>query len=80
MSKEQILEVIMVEHYTAILPFRPPNWVLCNQPETLEEAITLMEAYALAETSFLTCSKGMKEERCKQTSTGGGTDRHRGGL
>lgn len=41
-SKEQIVEAVLVEHFTAILPFKPKNWVLCHQPNTSEEAIMLM--------------------------------------
>lgn len=40
---------MIVKHYTTVLPFKPPNWVLCHQPGILEEAITLMEAYASTE-------------------------------
>lgn len=49
-SVEQIVEVIMVERYTSILPLKPQAWVLCHKPSTFKEAIVLMEAlYALAE-------------------------------
>lgn len=48
-TKEQIIKAVMIERYTASLPFKPQNWVLCNQPTTLEEAISYMEAYVLAE-------------------------------
>lgn len=43
------MELVLVERYVAILPFKPRNWVLCHQLATLEEAVTLMEAYASAE-------------------------------
>lgn len=49
LTKEQIVEVVVGEHYMAILLFKPKNWVLCHQPRTLEEAITLMEVYASAD-------------------------------
>lgn len=39
------MKTIMVEHYMAILPFKPNTWVLCHQPTTLEEATFLIEAY-----------------------------------
>lgn len=28
LTTKQIVETIMTEHYMAILPFKPPNWVL----------------------------------------------------
>lgn len=52
LTKEQILEAVVVEHYTAILPLKPKNWVLCHQPGTLEEATALMEAYTSVEASL----------------------------
>lgn len=45
-TKEQIVEALMIEHYTTLLPFKPKNWVLCHNPSTLEKMIALMEAYA----------------------------------
>lgn len=36
-------EVFTKEHYTAILLFKPPNWVLCHRTGTLEEAVCLMK-------------------------------------
>lgn len=44
LTKEHIVEAIMIEHYMALLPFKPPNLVLCHQPATLEDAVSLMEA------------------------------------
>lgn len=61
-TKGQIVEDIMVEHYTALLPFKPPNWVLCNKLATLKHAITLMEAYASAEAGLYLIRKGKKKE------------------
>lgn len=48
-TKERIVESALVEHYVAILPFKQKNWVLCHQPATLEEGVTLMEVNASAE-------------------------------
>lgn len=46
MTKEQIVEAVLVEHFTPILPFNPKSWLLCPQPAKLEEAVIMMEAYA----------------------------------
>lgn len=32
-SKEQLIEAILVEHFTTILPFKPQNCVLCQPQE-----------------------------------------------
>lgn len=61
-TKEQIVEDIIVEHYTALLPFKPPNCVLCNNPATLEDAIVLMEAYASTEAGVYLIPKGWKKK------------------
>lgn len=45
----QVVEAMLLEHYIAILPFKPKTWVMCHQPETLEEAVVLIEAYASTE-------------------------------
>lgn len=57
MIKEQILEVIRVEHYTAMLLFKPKN---C-EPATLEEAIMLMEAYASSEAGLYLIPKAWRK-------------------
>lgn len=43
-TKEQIIEAIMVENFTALLPFKLKNWVLCNKSTILEEAISFLDA------------------------------------
>lgn len=52
----------MVKHYTTILPFKPPNWVLYPQPATLEEVISLMETYASAEAGLYLIPKACKKK------------------
>lgn len=45
----EMAEVVMLEHYSSILPFKPKNWMMCHQPSTLEEAMVLIEAHTLTE-------------------------------
>lgn len=45
LTKEQIIEAICVELYTALLPFKLKKWVACYQSATLEDTNILMEAY-----------------------------------
>lgn len=37
------------DHYTALLPFKPKNMVMCHQSGTLEKAICLTEVDMVAE-------------------------------
>lgn len=53
---------MMEEHYTAILPFKPKNWVLCHQPSMLEDTIALMEAYAAVEASLYLIPKAWQKK------------------
>lgn len=62
LTKDQIREVVMVEHNTIVLPFKRKTWVLCHQPGTLEEAISLMEVYASAETGLYLIPKAWKKK------------------
>lgn len=62
MSAEQIIEVIMGECYIFILPFKPPNWVLCHQLASLEDAIILPEVYTFVDKS-LSNTEGMEYAR-----------------
>lgn len=62
-TKEQIVKPILVEHYTVISPFKPQNWVLCHQPTTLEDVVTLMEAYASMENGMYLIHKRKKKPR-----------------
>lgn len=47
MAKE-VAEDVCVEHFVAILPYKPKRWVTCHQPHTMKDAVLLMEAYMLA--------------------------------
>lgn len=62
------MPAVMVEH-TAILPFKPQNWMSCHQLSTLEDTIALMEAYGSAEAELHLVPKSWKK---KGTSPGGG--------
>lgn len=42
------MEAMCMEHYVVLLPFKPKRWVTCHQPQILEDAIGLMDAYMLA--------------------------------
>lgn len=53
---------MLVEHFTATLPFKPKNWVLCHQPQSLEEAVMLMEAYGSAEVGLYLIPKSWKRK------------------
>ncbi|KAF7239052.1 hypothetical protein EYD10_14243 [Varanus komodoensis] len=48
-STEQVAELVLLEHFITILPTPPRNWVQYQRPETLEEAIGLMENFVVAE-------------------------------
>lgn len=58
----------MVEHYTAILPFKRKNWVLCHQSATVENAIAL-EVYVATEARLYLIPKAWKK---KGNRSGGG--------
>lgn len=62
LTKEQIVEAVMVEHYTAIFPFKPKNWVLYHQLRTLEEAITLMEVYVFTMAGHYPDAKNLEKD------------------
>lgn len=68
--KEQIVETIMVEHYTTILPFKLKNWVLCSQLGPFKETFAPMEVYASAEAGLYLILKPWKK-KVVQTSRGG---------
>lgn len=75
-TKEQVIKAILVEHFTMILPFKRKNWVLCHQPDTLEEVIMLMEAYASAEAAVYLIPRSWKrkaEFQKQQSARGQGT-------
>lgn len=76
-TKEQIMEYIIIEYYTALLPFKPNNLVLCNKPATLEDATTLMEVYASTEARQYLIPKGWKK---KAEGRGGPQGQGTGGL
>lgn len=61
-TAEQTVKAVMVQHYKSILPFKPKNWALCHQPATLEDTITLMEAYASMEASHYLMPKVWKQK------------------
>lgn len=44
------MESVCVEHYVALLPYKPKRWVTCHQLQTLEDAILLMEVYSICRT------------------------------
>lgn len=44
--------MVCVEHYVELLPYKPKRCVIYHHPQTLEDAILLMEAYILAEASI----------------------------
>lgn len=41
------MEAICIKHYVPLLTFKLKCWVMCHQPQTLEDAISLLEAYML---------------------------------
>lgn len=59
-SAAQVVEAVLVEHDLSILPFKPPNWVVCHQPATLKELVVLMEVYASAEAGVYLNPKAWK--------------------
>lgn len=62
----------MIEYYTVILSFKTQNWVLCNHPSILADAIDLMEAYATVEAGLYLIPKAWK----KKTGKPGSRERH----
>lgn len=66
----------MVEHSTALLPFKPKKtWVLCKKPATLQGILSLMEAPASSEAGLYLISKGWKKGAGRTTSQGRGGHR-----
>lgn len=57
-----------MEHYISILPFKTKNWVMCHQLATLEEAVVLMEMYALVEAGAYLIPKVWKGQQDKEVS------------
>lgn len=68
----QMVEAVLVEHYIAILPFKPKNWVMCHQPTTLDEAVAPMEAYVSRSGSLLN-NQSLEGAGGEQTSRFGQT-------
>lgn len=58
----QVAEAVLVEHYIAILPFKPKKWVMGHQLTTLEKALALMEAYASAKVGAYFIPKAWKAQ------------------
>ncbi|KAI4571011.1 hypothetical protein MJG53_013117 [Ovis ammon polii x Ovis aries] len=44
-TKEEIIEILVLEQYLAILPERIKPWVCAQKPETCEKLVTLLEQY-----------------------------------
>lgn len=42
------MELIWLEQFMAVLPSAAQNWVMCNTPQTLEEAVQVTESYEAA--------------------------------
>lgn len=42
-TKEEIIEILVLEQYLAILPERIKPWVCAQKPETREKLVTLLE-------------------------------------
>lgn len=67
----------------ALLLFKPEWWVICHKPQTLEDAISLMEVYMSAEAGIYLQKNLQKQaaqaEQGKTTDKGNGrmaTDTH----
>lgn len=61
-----VSEVVLGKHYITIPPFNLPNWVMCHQLATLEEAVVLMEAYTLAVVGAYLVLKAWKYQAVKK--------------
>lgn len=48
-TAEEVAEAVCVKHYVTLLPYKPKQWVTCHQPQKLEDAVLLKEAYMSAE-------------------------------
>lgn len=44
-TKEEIIEILVLEQYLAILPERIKPWVCAQKPETCEKLVALLEQY-----------------------------------
>lgn len=49
MTTEKAAEDVCMEHYVALVPYKPKCWVTCHQPRDMEDAMLLTEAYMSAE-------------------------------
>lgn len=45
----EVVEDVCMEYYVALLSYKPKRWVTCHQPQSLEDAVLMMEAYMAAE-------------------------------
>lgn len=42
---EEVVELVWMEQFMAAIPKNARNWVMCNDPRTLEETVKLMESF-----------------------------------
>lgn len=47
-SAEEIVELIFLEQFILVLWLQARNWVLCQEPDLLEEAVRFMEVFTSA--------------------------------
>lgn len=59
LTKELLVELIMMEQFVLGLPGSAKKWVLCHEPRNLDEAVHLMETFeSSSKTGFLARSSG----------------------
>lgn len=44
-----MIELVWLEQFVSVLPLVAQNWMMSHAPQTLEEAVRVMESYEAAE-------------------------------
>lgn len=66
-STKEVVELVWMEQFLAALPQNARNWIMCNDPRTLEEAVKLMESYDIAGRAIYPGSSENSEKKVRST-------------
>lgn len=69
-AKEEVVKLILLEQFIHVHPLQARNWVMCQDPGDLEEAVQVMENYTSVKKATHPASKeGLKEGATWRRST-----------